>query len=69
MDIYSDDAAEALLLYVGQNEIFEDFCVKNQIDEISILEYVVNYRLEDFKKWCLSEYGITNMTPYLLPVM
>lgn len=59
MDIYSDDAAEALLLYVGQFEIFDDFCVKNQIDEISILEYVANYRLEDFKKWCLSELEIT----------
>lgn len=58
MDIYSDEASETLWWYVNQIEIFEDFCVKNQLEDLSILEYVVRYRLEDFKAWSLSEFGI-----------
>ena len=54
MDIYSDEASETLWWYVNQIEIFEDFCVKNQLEDLSILEYVVRYRLDDFKAWSLS---------------
>lgn len=59
MDIYSDDAAEALWRFLNNKpEIYEDFCKKNEYDDISIIEYVTKYRLKEFKSWCLSELNI-----------
>ena len=53
-DIHCFDYGEAIFRYVGQPDIFEDFCHKSIDNVLSLAEYVERYKLDEFKKW-LSE--------------
>lgn len=56
IDIFSADCAEALLGFVGQSDVFEDFCSKSSEYDLSIAEYVYHFRYTDFKQWYSEKY-------------
>lgn len=56
IDIFSSDCAEALLGFVGQSDVFEDFCSKSFEYDLSIAEYVYHFRYTDFKQWYSEKY-------------
>lgn len=53
IDIHDPVYAEALFHFVGQKQIFNDFCEKNmmQVSDMSFAEYVYKYKLDEFEKW------------------
>lgn len=59
MEVYSiEDAevAEAMWWYTGIKENYEAFCHANEIEEISIAQWIYDTRLNDFNAYCKIHY-------------
>lgn len=52
----SPDFAEAVFLYCSQDDVFDDFCDRFGLSDISLCEYVAYYRFNDFLEWYQSVY-------------
>ena len=52
--LFSPVLAEALYWFV-YDECFDDFCVKNEERPLSIAEYVSEFKLPSFAKYCIDK--------------
>lgn len=52
IDISRSDLAEAIFWFVSMPDVYMDFCEKNELEEISMAEYVNLYKRHEFEKYC-----------------
>lgn len=57
-DIYSLELAESLFYFVSKPDIYENFIEVIELNgDMSMAEYVDEFKSEEFKQWCKQEYG------------
>lgn len=51
------EVAEAMFWYSNVIENYNALCKANEEDEISVAQWIWDYRLKDFNKFCIDNYG------------
>ena len=57
MKFESDEVAEAIFRFMSNKDIFDDYCVKLQMYDYSMAEYVSEFCYMEFCEYCHNELG------------